>query len=110
MLPAMLALPCRDDVDVGLPVERQRHGAAQLDVVERGPVAIDQDVDWYVGRHQAAGRRSAAAPRRPSSAATVISPTNVMSNSPATKARTRVERLVTMRQSMASRWGSPFFQ
>ena len=34
---------------------------------------------------------------------TVMSPVKVMSNSPATKARTRVERLVMMRHSMASR-------
>jgi hypothetical protein len=31
-----------------------------------------------------------------------MSPTKVMSNSPATNASTRVERLVTMRHSMAS--------
>ena len=41
---------------------------------------------------------------------TVMSPTKVMSNSPATKASTRVERLVMMRHSIASRYGWPFFQ
>ena len=34
----------------------------------------------------------------------------VMSNSPATKARMRVDRLAMMRHSMASRYGRPFFQ
>ena len=42
--------------------------------------------------------------------ATVRSSDIVMSNSPATKASTRVERLAMTRQSMASMYGCPFFQ
>ena len=41
---------------------------------------------------------------------TVMSRSKVMSNSPDTNARMRVERLSMMRISMASTYGLPFFQ
>ena len=85
-------LPCRpEDIDEGLAVERQRHRLADLRVAERCHVTIDDQIGGNVlgtTSQMAFGACEVTSLIK----GMVTSAGKVMSNSPATKARIRVER------------------